>query len=235
MEKSDNLIKNEKFAFSGLKLKVCGMGDPDNILEVASVKPDYLGFIFYENSPRNFKGSIPELPAEIKKTAVFVNSTLDFIIAKIKEYQFSAVQLHGEETMEFCRELKENLFQQAKKVEIIKVFSVDENFDFSELTEYEEFVDFFLFDTKGRNRGGNGISFDWKVLYNYPSSTPFFLSGGIGPEQISEIKDFSKKLQALRKGDCLYGIDVNSKFEISPGFKNIKNLQFFRSEFATTN
>ena len=101
MENSINLKSNEKLTFSGLKLKVCGMGDPENILDVAALMPDYLGFIFYENSPRNFTGKIPKLPSEIKKTGVFVNSTPDYIIDKVKEHQFSAIQLHGDETPGF--------------------------------------------------------------------------------------------------------------------------------------
>lgn len=206
------------------------MGKPANILDVASLQPDYLGFIFYQNSPRNFTGSIPELPPRIKKTGVFVDSDLEFILGKVKEYQFSAVQLHGEENAEFCMALKNNFIKECSgKVEIIKVFAVGEKFDFSELMKYEDVVDFFLFDTKGRNKGGNGISFDWKLLLEYQSSTPFFLSGGIGLEEISGIKALSTKLKVLGKGNLLYGIDVNSRFEVSPGFKNIEELRTFRS------
>ena len=160
-----------------MKLKICGMKYPDNILELGALLPDYMGFIFWEKSTRYFNGPIPELPKSIKKTGVFVNESVTNIVAKIIQHDLQAVQLHGNESVAFCTELKKIA---PKKIEIIKVFSIMNTFDFEVLTPFESVCDYFLFDTKGKLPGGNGTTFDWKVLENYPSSKPFFLSGGIG-------------------------------------------------------
>lgn len=212
-----------------LHLKVCGMGTAENILEVASLKPDYLGFIFFEGSSRNFKGRIPPLPERIKKTGVFVNAPAEFILLKIRDYELQAVQLHGEESPEFCRNLKSQ-FPIEKEIKLIKVFSVKETFDFENLRPYEGIADLFLFDTKGENKGGNGIVFNWELLKEYPSSTPFFLSGGIGLSEIDTLKDFIGFLERSGKRDLLYGIDVNSKFETAPGQKSKLPLKKFKKE-----
>ena len=195
-----------------MKLKICGMKYPDNILEVGSLLPDYMGFIFWEKSARYFDGVIPDLPKSIKKVGVFVNETAEVILAKALKYDLQAIQLHGHESVEFCLNLKNEL---DSKIEIIKVFSVDDDFDFEVLKPFEAVCDYFLFDTKGKLPGGNGTTFDWKVLEKYPSSKPFFLSGGIGIEELEAVKEISKTNLPL------YAIDVNSKFEIEPGLKNI--------------
>ncbi len=194
----------------------------ENIEAIASLQPDYLGFIFYEKSPRNFTGPIAELPAHIKKTGVFVNASIDFIVKKTKEYGFKAIQLHGDETSHFCQELKQKLESLYDKIELFKVFSIKDEFDFSTLNPYEGIVDYFLFDTKGKEKGGNGYTFDWSVLANYSSKTPFILSGGIGLEEID-------KIQAILKTNLpIYALDVNSKFETQPGLKNIDKLIEFK-------
>jgi phosphoribosylanthranilate isomerase len=194
-----------------MKLKICGMKYPNNILEVGSLLPDYMGFIFWEKSARYFEGSIPELPKSIKKVGVFVNATQEGIIEKITKYDLQAVQLHGQESLEFCQDLKDKI---NNTIEIIKVFSVDDSFDFEVLKPFEAVCNYFLFDTKGKLPGGNGTTFDWKVLENYPSSKPFFLSGGIGINEMDAINEISKTNLPI------YAIDVNSKFEIEPGLKN---------------
>lgn len=186
---------------------------PDNILEVGSLLPDYMGFIFWEKSARYFDGIIPELPKSIKKTGVFVNATVKEIVEKVLKYDLKAVQLHGQESVDFCTELKSKL---ALSIEIIKVFSADENFDFEVLKPFETICDYYLFDTKGKLPGGNGTTFDWKILENYPSTKPFFLSGGIGIEELEDVK------QVLKTNLPIYAIDINSKFEIEPGLKNIE-------------
>lgn len=226
-----------------LKLKVCGMKYPENIRAAAALHPDYLGFIFYENSPRNFQGEIPKIDLNIKKTGVFVNASVDFILAKVKKYQFQAIQLHGNERPEFCAELKaalnetksddsiENNIKINKKsasIEIIKVFSIKDEFIFNRLKPFEGNVDYFLFDSKGKNKGGNGFTFNWGILKKYPSNTPFFLSGGIGLEEVEQIAEFQSYLQKIGKEKLLVAIDVNSKFEIEPGFKNIEDLALFQ-------
>ncbi|MFV5691934.1 phosphoribosylanthranilate isomerase [Flavobacterium sp. LT1R49] len=196
-----------------MKLKICGMKYPENILEVASLLPDYMGFIFWEKSARYFEDSIPDLPKSIKKVGVFVNASQDEILEKIAKYDLQAVQLHGQESVAFCLDLKDEM---DRKIEIIKVFSVDEAFNFEVLKPFEAVCDYFLFDTKGKLPGGNGTTFDWKVLENYPSSKPFFLSGGIGINEMEDVNEISKTNLPL------YAIDVNSKFEIEPGLKNIQ-------------
>jgi phosphoribosylanthranilate isomerase len=204
-----NLYQNCK----KMKLKICGMKYPDNILEVGSLLPDYMGFIFWQKSARYFDGVMPNLPKSIKKTGVFVNESIAVIVTKTAKYDLQAVQLHGHESVEFCSELKTKF---GAAIEIIKVFSADENFDFSVLKPYESVCDYFLFDTKGKLPGGNGTTFDWKILDNYPSTKPFFLSGGIGIDELDSIKEISKTNLPL------YAIDINSKFEIEPGLKNIQ-------------
>lgn len=194
-----------------MKLKICGMKYPDNILEVGSLLPDYMGFIFWPKSARYFDGDIPELPKSIKKTGVFVNESISVIEEKVTKYNLQAVQLHGQESVEFCSELKSKF---GTSIEIIKVFSADENFDFSVLKPYESVCDYFLFDTKGKFPGGNGTTFDWKILEKYQSPKPFFLSGGIGIAELDSIKEI------LKTNLPLYAIDINSKFEIEPGLKN---------------
>lgn len=198
-----------------MKIKICGMGSPENILEVAALQPDYLGFIFFEKSERNFSGIIPELPNSIIKTGVFVNASLEFLSEKVKEYGFKAVQLHGKESVSYCEEVK------ALGIEVFKVFSIKDDFDFKTLIPYEHTVDYFLFDTKGKHPGGNGYTFDWGVLKNYNSNTPFILSGGIGMEQVTAI-------QEIMKTDLpVYALDLNSKFEIEPAVKSVGRLKEF--------
>jgi len=207
-----------------MKLKVCGMKYQDNIQEVATLQPDYLGFIFYEQSARHFDAHrIPEISNTIKKTGVFVDADLDFVIKKISKHNLKAVQLHGNEAPEYCKQLR------GKNIEIIKVFSIKNEFDFSILKSYDDIVDYFLFDTKGKLPGGNGYVFDWTILNNYPSTTPFFLSGGIGLSQIDDINKFQKS----EASKYCYALDVNSKFEIEPGFKNVKDLKIFKNNLTS--
>lgn len=191
-------------------IKICGMKYPDNILEVSKLLPDYMGFIFWEKSARFFDGNLPNLPKSIKKTGVFVDATFDYILDKIKIHKLDAIQLHGNESVAFCEKLK------SQSVEIIKVFSVSDDFDFDILKQYESACDYFLFDTKGKLPGGNGTTFNWEILKKYNSTKPLFLSGGIGIEEFAAIKKLKLPI---------YAIDINSKFEIEPGLKNIELLK----------
>ncbi|MDX1766825.1 MAG: phosphoribosylanthranilate isomerase [Arenibacter troitsensis] len=210
-----------------MKLKVCGM--KLNTLEVATLDPDYLGFIFWEPSKRYFEGTIPRLPASIKKVGVFVDAPLEAILKKVDTYDLQAVQLHGNESPEFCNDLKTINNDRSKALEeyniaIIKVFSIKDDFDFSILTPYENVCDYFLFDTKGKLPGGNGFTFSWEVLKNYPSTKPYFLSGGIGLDEIEKIREFQQRPESK----YCHAIDVNSKFESKPGLKDIKKLKEFK-------
>ncbi len=201
-----------------MKLKICGMKYPENIQEVATLQPDYLGFIFYEKSPRYFNGKLPELPKSILKVGVFVNAAMNDILKKIKEHDLQVVQLHGNETPEVCEVLK------IINIEVIKAFSVADNFDFETLAPYESVCDYYLFDTKGESPGGNGTTFNWEILKNYLSKKPFFLSGGIGLKEINKIKQLDLPIHAL---------DVNSKFETEPGLKNTQLLKELQNELSS--
>lgn len=194
-----------------MKLKICGMKYPENILEVGGLLPDYMGFIFWKKSARYFDGNLPELPQSIKKVGVFVNASIEEILEKIEKHDLQAVQLHGDESVEFCENLKKKL---PNLIDVIKVFSILDTFDFAILNSYENVCDFFLFDTKGKLPGGNGTTFDWDVLKKYPSTKPFFLSGGIGVEEMDAVNEI------LKTNLPVYAVDVNSKLEIEPGLKN---------------
>lgn len=202
-----------------IKLKICGMKYSENIEEIALLQPDYLGFIFWSNSSRNMDyDSIPILPSGVKKVGVFVNASIDEILLKVNQFQLDIIQLHGDESISFCKELNHYNF------EIIKVFSIGNLFDFSNLKNYIPYVNYFLFDTKGKKPGGNGITFNWKILENYPYEKPFFLSGGIGKTEVDAIKTF---LSTEIGKKCL-AIDVNSRFETKPGYKSEIKLRKFK-------
>jgi phosphoribosylanthranilate isomerase len=197
-----------------LKLKVCGMRDADNIRQLATLEPDYIGFIFYPNSKRYATNLdlalLRSLPSSIKKTGVFVDSTYQDITEKIEMYQLNAVQLHGAETPELCMKINE------LGIEVIKAFGIDNNFDFNILSEYNKGVDYFLFDTKTKEHGGSGKVFDWELLNQYTLDKPYFLSGGLSTDNIAEIKSIPDTR--------LYALDLNSRFELEPGLKDIKKL-----------
>ncbi|RDK83276.1 phosphoribosylanthranilate isomerase [Marinirhabdus gelatinilytica] len=209
-------------------IKICGM--KYNPQAVAALQPDYLGFIFYGGSKRNFTEEVPMLPTTVKKIGVFVDAPLDFVAEKVEKFQLDGVQLHGEESPGYCRSINEHLntFSLGKglggDVSIWKVFSIKETFNFDQLIPYEPYVDAFLFDTKGAEKGGNGYTFNWNVLEEYPSQKPFVLSGGIGLEEISAIQDI------LKTNLPILAIDINSKFEIEPGLKKIDDLHILISE-----
>lgn len=201
------------------QLKICGM--KHNIAEIAKLQPNYLGFIFYEKSLRFFDGEIPPLPSGIKKVGVFVDEEISKVIELCRKHTLDVIQLHGDESKEYVLDLQGYLVLYFPDVLIWKVFSVDDEFDFSQLSIFENKVDAFLFDTKGKEKGGNGHTFNWEVLKNYPSKNPFILSGGIGLEEIDSLKE-------LLKIDLpIHAIDVNSKFEIEPGLKDILALKTF--------
>lgn len=201
-------------------IKICGLREEENIKEISLLKPDYMGFIFYPKSPRNAYHILPEtvkrLPSQIKRTGVFVNSTFEEIMRIADKYNLHTVQLHGEESTELCGNLKN---QGLEVIKAFKIKSSDSNILMSNLLPYKDYVDLFLFDTAGAAPGGNGNKFDWEILSNYNLTKPYLLSGGIGPED-------SKTLKRGLPPQCL-GIDVNSKFEISPGYKNISKLKLF--------
>jgi phosphoribosylanthranilate isomerase len=209
-----------------VKLKVCGMKLPDNIQAVAALEPDYLGFIFFRDSKRFVDGLTPSfvknLPSGIRRTGVFVNEELNKVAELAILYGLNAVQLHGQEPAKYCIALKGLLADAG--IELIKAFGVDEHFDFSTLNAYSNIADYFLFDTQTPDHGGSGKTFNWALLENYKLNKPYFLSGGIGPDSVEQLKQINDPR--------LYAIDVNSKFELAPGLKNTERLKDFKNKLA---
>lgn len=206
----------KKTAMQALKLKVCGMKYPDNIRQVAALGPHYMGFIFYPPSSRYMAQELPPealqgQTAGIQRVGVFVNADTAEILRQARAYQLQAIQLHGQETPAQCRQLRQAGLQ------VIKVFSVGNAFDFSRLQVYKLHCDFFLFDTKGKLPGGNGLSFNWNILKDYDNELPFFLSGGIELAHIGQLQ----QLRGLR----LHALDINSRFESSPGRKQPEKIK----------
>lgn len=203
---------------SRLKIKVCGMRDIENIRKISELKPDLIGFIFYPASDRyagevqaaDIKGAVSH---GITKTGVFVNADLYSIKATIMRFGLKAVQLHGNESPEMCMQLR------ATGVKVIKAFKMDAAVDYSKMMPYVEHCNWFLFDTKSPKHGGSGKRFDWKLLDSYDLGHPFFLSGGIGPSDADSILELNHP--------ALYGVDVNSRFEIEPGVKDVERVARF--------
>ena len=196
-----------------MKLKVCGMKEADNIQGLADLEPNLMGFIFYKHSPRYVGDLDPEvlsqIPPSIKKVGVFVNETVDTINDIVSKYGLDYVQLHGDEDVAFVKRLHEN------GVNIIKVFRVQDQLP--DMEAFEPYSAYFLFDTSSKEYGGSGQHFDWSILKSYDLQTPFLLSGGIRLEDVANIKSFEL--------DQLAGIDVNSKFERSPGNKDLEKIE----------
>ena len=197
---------------SSIKIKICGMKESANIEAVSALAPDYLGFIFYEHTPR-FVGrefNLPEIPLSIKRVGVFVNESIVEILNKVKRYRLDFVQLHGDESVGLCNKLNH------EGISVIKVFRISDDFDFKTTEEFEDVSEFFMFDTRGKLYGGNAERFNWRVLTKFSQKVPFFLSGGIGPESIEEILQL--------KNLNLHAIDVNSGVEQSPGMKDLNKV-----------
>jgi phosphoribosylanthranilate isomerase len=193
-----------------IKLKVCGMKEDDNIRAVGDIRPDYMGFIFYPQSPRFIGGDFQfvfPLSPQIKKVGVFVNELSEEMLWQLKRLSLDYLQLHGDESVAQCEELKKN------GAKLIKAFSIDEDFDFSVTRPYQPSIDYFLFDTKGKYYGGNARTFDWNILNKYDQKVPFFLSGGISPYNAADVL----KLEGMN----IHALDVNSGVEINPGLKDI--------------
>lgn len=206
-----------------MKIKVCGM--KYNPEAVAALQPDYMGYIFWEKSPRNLEYPLPEKTAgTIPRIGVFVNAPKEYVQARVTENKLEGIQLHGTESPEYCQEMLLELKEaNIPAVLLIKAFSVGDTFDFNKLEPYLPFCDYFLFDTKGKLPGGTGRSFDWELLKGYPFDKPYFLSGGIGGDDLPKIREFLETENAV----LCHAIDLNSKFEIQPGEKDIRLLKPF--------
>ncbi|WP_345955453.1 phosphoribosylanthranilate isomerase [Mucilaginibacter sp. PAMB04168] len=197
-----------------MKIKVCGMKYPGNISAVAALNPDFMGFICYDLSPRYMVDVSPDvlaqLPSSIYKTAVFVNEDAGKIKLLIKQFGFNAVQLHGNESPEFCSNLRD-------EVTVFKAFGMDNGFDFTQLDAYVGHVDYLMFDTKTERHGGSGKTFDWSILNNYKLDIPFFICGGLSLDNLKKVKQI--------KHPAFYGVDLNSRFETQPGLKDAEKLR----------
>ena len=198
-------------------VKVCGMRESENIEKVAQLGVDMMGFIFYPKSPRFASQSVDRTAADknVCRVGVFVNESAGLISDKIHLFDLNAVQLHGNESRELC----ELLHKQNGLLKVIKAISVSTAGDIQKYKEYVGAVDYFLFDTKCKTVGGSGQQFDWQVLDEYDGDVPFLLSGGIGPEDVSRVRSFHHP-------KCV-GIDLNSRFEIELGVKDVEKLRKF--------
>lgn len=201
-----------------IKIKVCGMRNPENIAALSELNPDYMGFIFYPKSKRFIAdqldaASLDFLPSSIQRVGVFVNATMEEVIQGMNLLKLDLIQLHGDEPPEYCRALYE------MDVPAIKAFGVDENFDFTVTEAYAPYCQYFLFDTKSANYGGTGQKFDWGFLKKYNNALPVFLSGGLGLEDASQVLACNWL--------NLHAVDLNSRFEIEAGMKDIDKLKAF--------
>lgn len=202
-----------------LLIKVCGMRDTDNIRQVEALTPDMMGFICWEGSRRHVSRLPDYLPETCRRVGVFVNPEIGYVQERLKTFHLDLVQLHGHETPEFCRSVKEEGLKSGHALQIIKAFGVAPDEPFPHTEDYEADCDFFLFDTRCPTAGGSGRTFDWDVLQNYHGHTPFFLSGGIGTDSTDRLRSFSHPAWA--------GVDLNSRFETTPALKDVGLLADF--------
>ena len=195
------------------------MREAENIREVEALGINWMGLIFWPKSSRYVSEMPDYLPQDVKRVGVFVNEDLDTVKKKADDYALNLIQLHGSESPDYVRALKAPSSINPLTSSIIKAFNIATADDFEQTKDYEGLVDYFLFDTKGPSVGGNGVQFDWDVLKDYHGKTPFLLSGGIGP-------DDAERIHAFHHPQCI-GIDLNSRFELSPGLKDINKLKTF--------
>lgn len=197
-------------------IKVCGMTDGENIRQTEQLGVDFIGFIFYPRSPRFLFEMPTYLPVRSRRIGVFVNESKDNILMYADRFGLDYIQLHGNESPEFCHNL------QAAGMKLIKAFSIATPRDLSSVSAYEGLCQYYLFDTKTPQYGGSGNQFDWTLLNRYTGNTPFLLSGGINQYSATAIRNFHHPRLA--------GVDINSRFESSPGLKDIGRIQTFISE-----
>ena len=196
---------------AGSLIKVCGMRQAENIRDVEALQPDWMGFIFWEGSKRCVRDFPSYMPTHAKRVGVFVDEDVRKVMQTADDYALDLIQLHGHESPDYVAQLQ--------RWEVIKAFNIATEEDFRQTRPYEGHASYFLFDTKGKAVGGNGEKFDWSVLNHYQGSTPFLLSGGIGPEDAEQVKNFHHP-------KCV-GIDLNSRFETAPGLKDVAKLRTF--------
>ena len=202
-------------------IKVCGMRDADNIRAVAKTGVNWMGMIFWPRSSRHVAdlSAANAIPCGIERVGVFVDQSCEDIIDIAEKCRLDVIQLHGKESRESILVLRGRL---RKGVRLMKAISVGATDDIGKASEYEDIVDYLLFDTKCTTVGGSGKQFDWSVLDEYNGSTPFLLSGGIGPDDAEAVSLFRHPL--------MMGIDLNSRFETAPAYKDVEKLSSFINE-----
>ncbi len=198
-------------------VKVCGMREAANIRAVEALGISWMGFIFWPKSSRYVSELPGYLPERCKRVGVFVDADMAEILGKTDSFGLDVIQLHGKETPEMCRMLREGTGKT-----IVKALNIASEDDLLVAKDYEGAVDYLLFDTKAQMVGGNGKKFDWTVLEHYDGATPFLLSGGIGPDDAARVRGFHHKKMA--------GIDLNSRFETAPAMKDVEKLKSFLYE-----
>lgn len=208
-------------------VKVCGMRDAENIRSVEALGVDWMGFIFWPHSNRFVSERPAYLPTKAKRVGVFVDEETDTVLRIAADYALDLIQLHGSESPAYLRALRQRLADEGSPVVIIKAFNIATAADFTLTATYAGLADYFLFDTKAHQPGGNGQQFDWSVLTAYNGDTPFLLSGGIGPDDAKRLHQ-AFALDGFPVSTCL-GIDLNSRFESAPALKDVNALQQFLS------
>jgi len=203
-------------------VKICGINDLEFLQSSASLPFNFAGFIFYPESARYLgdeimPGDLDMLPVSVNRVGVFVNEPLDLVVDVASQFALDFVQLHGDESPEYAKQLSDEF-------SVIKAFRVNEKFNFSTTKPFEDFCDYFLFDTLGEKVGGTGLKFNWNLLDKYKGDVPFLLSGGIGLEDVEKIKKFSHPM--------FVGIDINSKFETTPGKKDLSKISHFLKQLS---
>jgi len=201
-------------------IKVCGMRDADNIRAVESLGVDWMGFIFYAKSPRNVEALPSYMPQDVKRVGVFVDEDPLTVSLRVKQFGLDIVQLHGNEDPRYIGRIR----ALCPGITVVKALSIASDKDLDKAKAYFGMVEYFLFDTKAKLVGGNGVQFDWSILNSYRGTVPFILSGGIGPEDAERINAFNHPMMA--------GIDLNSRFETSPAVKDPDALHTFLSQLS---
>lgn len=206
-----------------MRIKVCGMTKAEQVLQLDELGVEFAGFIFYPKSPRYVlshmsKEQLKKLKGKhINKVGVFVNTPVEEVLQLVDACGLYLVQLHGDENPRYCEQI-------ANYVTVVKAFRLREGEDILwRAKDYQDAADMFLFDTEGAGYGGTGKKFNWDILKGGNVRKPFFLSGGIQPEDVELLKAFEKESVAKD----LFAVDINSKFELAPGLKDMEKIQTF--------
>ena len=209
-----------------MRVKVCGMMQPEQVAELESSGATFAGFIFYPKSPRYIFKQMSLLQLKkiknINKVGVFVNAPVEEVLHMVDECGLHMVQLHGDETPRYCERISDY-------ISVVKAFRLSENDSIEWMIKpYMDVCDMFMFDTMGAGYGGTGKKFDWNQLKNITIGKPYFLSGGIQPDDVEKLKEFSKEPSSK----ALFAVDINSKFEVSPGVKDMQKVKTFIKELS---